>query len=60
MVVLVRLTMVVGVMRVGVRGEVELEGCFRMRGSRESDDGLGGAGEGDAHEEGLGVDVHVA
>ena len=48
---------VVGV-RVGVRGEIELElggedGC-------EGGGGLGGAGEGERLEGGLGVDVHVA
>ena len=48
---------VVGV-RVGVRGEIELE--LRGEDGCEGGGGLGGAGEGERLEGGLGVDVHVA
>ena len=48
---------VVGV-RVGVRGEIELELRGEVR--CEGGGGLEGAGEGEGLEGGLGVDVHVA
>ena len=51
-----RVREVVG-LRVGVRGEIELELCGED--GCEGGGGLGGAGEGDGLEGGLGVDVYV-